>query len=383
MRIIIFCAYFHPHQGGVENYIEELFKTSNDNRNNLEITLVTANTENSKECEKYKNFDVYRLPCWNILGGTYPVIKPSGWKILRELSKRQQKEKYDYVITSTRFFNTSLLGARFALKNKIPLIHIEHGTAHSPVHNLLSRTIGIIYDHTFGRYIIKHADKAIGISIASEKFIKHLYNKDNSKIFLLRNGIDTKKFVKITRTKDIQNIRKSLHLKNEKIIVYVGRLIYAKGVHDLLEATKDRNDVKVIVIGSGNYDNKLRSISKNAIFLGQKNSDEIIKYLSIADIFVNPSYAEGLPTSVLEAGSLGVPIIATDVGGTREIIDDEKNGFLIKPKDVDGLKTKITLLLNNPSVSNKFSLNIRKKIIKEFDWKKTRFVLEKILGKKK
>ena len=141
--------------------------------------------------------------------------------------------------------------------------------------------------------------------------------------------------------------------------------------------------MKVIVIGSGNYDNKLRSISKNAIFLGQKNSDEIIKYLSIADIFVNPSYAEGLPTSVLEAGSLGVPIIATDVGGTREIIDDEKNGFLIKPKDVDGLKTKIRLLLNNPSVSNKFSLNIRKKIIKEFDWKKTRLVLEKILGKKK
>lgn len=370
MRIIIFCAYFYPHQGGVEKYVEELFS----GLKNLSITIVTANTENAKEHEYHKGFDVYRLPCWHMVGNAYPVIKPSGWKKLDELSKNH----YDYVITNTRFFNTSFLGARFALRNNIPLIHIEHGTEHSPVPNIFSRLLGIMYDHTFGRYILKHAKKAIGISVASEKFIKHLYNRDTE---LLRNGIDTKRCVRANNTQ-IMRIKKSMHLDNKKIIVYVGRIIYAKGIHELLEATKDMNDVKVIIIGAGNYLEELKKTGNDTIFLGQKNGAEIINYLSIADIFVNPSYAEGLPTSVLEAGSVGVPIIATDVGGTREIIDDGKNGFLIKPKDVDALKAKITKLLEDNSIRKKFSFSIRRKIVKEFDWKKTRKSLWQILEDK-
>jgi glycosyltransferase involved in cell wall biosynthesis len=184
----------------------------------------------------------------------------------------------------------------------------------------------------------------------------------------LRNSINVKNFSNLKRLK--RTFR-----SNKKTIIYVGRLIYAKGVQDLLDAVKDLN-VNVWLIGEGEYKKRLMQLcseSRSKIkFLGQKNPEEIAKLLSQADIFVNPSYAEGLPTSVLEAGASGLPIIATDVGGTKEIIEDGNNGFLIKPHDTALLKDKINLLLDDSRLCERFSKNIQLKVKKEFDWKNTR-----------
>jgi glycosyltransferase involved in cell wall biosynthesis len=364
IKILVFCSYFYPHEGGVEKYVSKLFKDLKSKDAVIDVTIVTANTERSVGYEVRDGFKIYRLPCWHMLNDTYPVIKPSGWSTLKKLSP-EGSNKYDFVITNTRFFNTSFLGLCFSKKHKIPLIHIEHGTCHSSLLNPISKSINVLYDHTIGRYIIKHCYRLVAISDAAKRFCQHLYKKD--KTFIVRNSIEAKSFNQAS-TRNIIKTKKSLGIKDEKIIIFVGRLIFAKGVQDLLNATKDMQEVKVLIIGDGNHSEYLKSMNKNVLFLGRMNQEQIIKYLSIADIFVNPSYSEGLPTSVLEAGAIGLPIIATDVGGTREIIDDGLNGFLIKPKGVELLRDKISLLLEDQRLCSKFSIAIKRKIYKEFDW---------------
>jgi glycosyltransferase involved in cell wall biosynthesis len=374
IKIAVFCAYFYPHKGGMETYVRELFSGLKD----IDVTIITSNSENSPKFERKFGMNIYRFECRNLMRKTYPVIKFSEYKNIEKLI---EKNKFNYIITHTRFFNTSIIGCKMANKFNIPLIHFEHGTKHSPIKNPIFRFGGIIYDHTIGRQIIKKSDKLVGISHASEEFIKHLYKK--AKTTCIYNSLDTKQFTKISINEQ-HKIKKRLGIKSEKIIIFVGRVIFAKGAQDLLETIKvintdNREKIKVIVIGDGNYLNELKIKYPWAIFMGQKEPEEIIKYLSIADIFVNPSYAEGLPTSVLEAGSIGLPIIATDVGGTKEIIDDGENGFLITPKDVDELRGRIGELLYNKKLRERFSRDIKKKIDKEFDWKISRKKLYQVL----
>ncbi len=370
MNIIIFCAYFHPHEGGVEKYVQNLFFDIKD----VNVTIITSNSENVKPFEQKFGMNIYRFKCWHLMNKTNPIIKPYEYK---KINKILLDKKFDYVITQTRFFNTSLIGCYLAKKHNIPLIHFEHGTKHSPIKNPVLNKLGEVYDHTIGRYIIKNSSICVGISNASCEFIKHLYSK-TKKVECIYNSVDTSKFVK-TSLLEQKKLKKKLGIRNEKVILFVGRIIFAKGVQDLLVATSSMRNIKVLIIGNGNYLTELKTTYPNAIYLGQRNEKEIISYLSISDIFVNPSYAEGLPTSILEAGALGISIIATDVGGTKEIIENGVTGELINAKDIDTLKNKINKVLKDPKLRHKYAKNVKKKIEENFDWEKNKLKLKKIL----
>jgi glycosyltransferase involved in cell wall biosynthesis len=179
------------------------------------------------------------------------------------------------------------------------------------------------------------------------------------------NGVDTTFFK--------PSILHSIFIHNKPVIVFVGRLIQAKGVQDLLDATKNI-ECWVDIIGEGPYKKELENIAKGrpeVEFFGLRNKEEIKNILDDATIFCNTSYAEGLPTSVLEAGAMGLPIIATNVGGTNEIIDAGHNGFLVDPKNIDGLKFLIKALLLQDGICKMFGRRIRKKIVQKFDWDKS------------
>jgi glycosyltransferase involved in cell wall biosynthesis len=121
-------------------------------------------------------------------------------------------------------------------------------------------------------------------------------------------------------------------------IIFVGRLIYAKGCQDLILATRDI-DAQLVIVGDGPYRRTLELMNGHAEFKGELPIDGVMKELSESDIFVNPSYSEGLPTSVVEAASVGLPIISTDVGGTNEIIQDGVTGILIPPHNPAAIRT--------------------------------------------
>jgi len=116
---------------------------------------------------------------------------------------------------------------------------------------------------------------------------------------------------------------------------------------------------------------KKLNIQNKIIFFGYQNFDSYIKILKITDIFVNPSYTEGLPTAVAEAALCKNAIVATNVGGTSEIITSGKSGYLIEPKDIDSLKERLEELMSNEGLRKKLGANAFEEVQNKFDWNKS------------
>lgn len=367
-RILIFAAYFYPHIGGYEKMVYELARRLV--QNGYEIDVLTCNTEKTLAFEKLDGIHIYRLPSWNALNSVYPIPKPcpTSFRILLRL----RGKNYNIINTQTRFFITSFLGLIFAKLKRAPLVHTEHGARHSIVSNKVIDLISRAYDHTIGTLIVKSARRNIGVSEAACEFLKHL-GAANSQI--IYNGIDTTIFKK----KEDTNFRQKLGISNDGVVItFVGRLIYAKGVQNLISAFSRIKDttpnVKLLIVGDGPYRTHLENLAQQTdcagsiFFLGQRNQDEVVDVLGGTDIFVNPSYSEGLGISVMEAASIGLPIIATDVGGTKEIITTDKTGILVKAGDVGQLAEKLSRLCANTELRGKLGKNARILTERKFNW---------------
>jgi len=365
MKILVFAAYFYPHKGGYEKYILEIYKRIVFR--GVKVDIITCNTNNAPHEEFFSGLKIIRLDCWNILGGTYPIPKPN--KFFWYIFKKIKQEKYYFVNTQTRFFLTTFLGFIFAKVNKIKIIHTEHGTQHSFLSNPIINLLSCIYDHTMGYLVTRWANYNLAISKASGELSKHLGAKDYNVIY---NGVDTLKFNRVNT-----NFKERLKIGQEfKVITFVGRLIEAKGVQDLIDVfhqVKDLiNNIKLLIVGEGNFKFELQKLAhhdRDIVFLGERNTDELVEILSITDLFVNPSYSEGLPTTVLEALICGCKVIASDVGGTRELIDNSY-GSLFRAKCKDELRQKIYKLLISDSINYQSQeyMHIRQRLIDIFDW---------------
>jgi len=369
-RILIFAAYFHPHVGGYEKIVYELSRRLV--QRGYEIDILTCNTESAPAYEELDGIHIYRLPCWNALNSVYPIPKPcpTSFKILRRLLHKD----YDVINTQTRFFITSFLGLIFAKLKRTPLVHTEHGARHSLVPNKIIDLISRAYDHSIGALIVNSARSNIGVSEAACEFLKHLGATTTQ---LIHDGIDTTIFKK----KEDANYGQKLGITNDALVItFVGRLVYAKGVQDLISAfSKIKETVpeaKLLIVGDGPYRAELEKLAQQTdchssiLFLGQKNQAELIEILSTTDIFVNPSYSEGLGISVMEAASIGLPIIATDVGGTREIITTDETGILVKARGMGQLAKELCRLLADAELREKLGKNARILAEQKFNWDK-------------
>ena len=139
--------------------------------------------------------------------------------------------------------------------------------------------------------------------------------------------------------------------------VFVGRIVGDKGINELVEAFVRLHDVhkntRLVLVG--NYEHNLDPVSditrelidtnKGIEACGPKYGDDLLQMYVNADCFVMPSYREGFPNTVLEAGAMGLPSIVTDINGSREIIENEKNGLIVPSKNADALYAAMERML--------------------------------------
>jgi glycosyltransferase involved in cell wall biosynthesis len=248
-------------------------------------------------------------------------------------------------------------------------IHIEHGSDFVKLNNKFTSSLAKIYDYTFGKLVLKFSDINIANSKASANFCKKLSN--NKKCEIIYRGVEIDKITSISTNESLKN-----KYKNKTILSYMGRLIDGKGVKDLilaLENLKDK-DFVLFIIGDGSQKKPLENLTKEKnlsdkiIFWGHKEHNEAISILKISDIVINPSYTEGLPTSIIEAALCKKAIIATNVGGTPEIITGDGDGYLIKPKNIEELRNKLENLIDNKKLQNSFGKSAYNKVIDKFNW---------------
>lgn len=324
-----------------------------------QVDVVTCNTDDAPLTEEYGEVHVMRFPSVNFLGARYPVPLPSLTTL--RLFIRILKGNYQAVCTNTRFFSITLVGWCVAKVKKIPLVHLEHGSSHVYLERRVAAALAEAYDHTVGTVIIRDAAATFGVSAAAVKFLNHL-GAENPRV--LHNGIDLAPF------RAAQSGGNGDHPSID--ITFIGRLVYGKGVQDLLSIYPSLpGGVNLKIVGDGPYRDDLEEMAagmRGVSFLGAITPDRIPEILTSTTIFVNPSYSEGLPTSVIEACAAGCAVVATDVGGTREIIADGKNGFLVSPRDRETLAHRIRLLIEHPEIARRLGAAAQKSVGERFSW---------------
>lgn len=175
--------------------------------------------------------------------------------------------------------------------------------------------------------------------------------------------------------------------REKSTILFLGRLGEAKGTFDLLNAMKivttSLPESRLILCGDGMIDRtrsiiKSLELEKNVQLPGWVDNNTRTNLLRKATIFVLPSYAEGLPMSVLEAMSSGLAVVATTVGGIPELITDSAQGILIRPGDVEALAAAIIRLIETPDERSRLASAARTKTATMFTRENTTGRLEKL-----
>ena len=209
---------------------------------------------------------------------------------------------------------------------------------------------------------------------------------------LLNNRI-TKKTLKVLGYGNVMGVdmtrfscRPEIKLLEQKLrdsslitFLFVGRIVKDKGINELCAAFKclhEKNpNTRLWLIGP--YEDALDPVSpetrkiineKNGVYaLGKRTGDELLSYYAAADCFVMPSYREGFPNTVLEAGAMGLPSIVTDINGSREIIRDGENGLIVPPQKSEPLFDAMGRMMRDKTAREYMAGNARKMIADRFE----------------
>lgn len=256
------------------------------------------------------------------------------------------------------FFRKYIVFILARMFHKKVIIHL-HGAEFKEFYYNVNKIIKKMILH-----LLKSSDKVLVLGDSWENFIKELDNSIDTVI--LRNSVK-------------YPIEKVEFNGSNINILFLAMIIKRKGIFDLIEAAKiiknnenlKNYNIKFIIAGTGEEEGTAKQkvkeygLQEYFDFKGWVNKQEKIQLLKESQIFVLPSYNEGLPVAILEAMSYGLPIVATDVGSVRDAVIDNYNGILINAGDIKALAKSIEEIIFYKDKWIKFSLN-SKKIIEEY-----------------
>ena len=173
---------------------------------------------------------------------------------------------------------------------------------------------------------------------------------------------------------------------NDKLtFVFVGRLVGDKGINELVEAfemlQREVDGVRLVLVGEAesNLDplkfETLKAIENNEDIEAVGQQSDVRPWLAAADVFVFPSYREGFPNVVIEAGAMGLPSIVTDINGSNEIVIDGQNGLIVPPRQVEGLMNAMKLMVKDSALRGKMAACSRQMVADRYDCKLVRQAL--------
>ena len=305
-----------------------------------------------------KNVDIHRKI--NLL---------SDLKSIFELYKFLKKEKFDLVFSVTpKAGLISSISSFFAgTKKRIHFFTGQVWVTKKGFFKLLLKSIDkLIAQLNTNSLIDSHSQRDFLIN-------ENVVLENKSKVLLSGSisGVDTNKFISNTEIKDALKNKYSIK-ENEIVFMFIGRLNIDKGILDLAETFKylfsKYSNIKLFLIGPDeeNITEKIGDLinNQNVVRLDYVSNPQEI--LNVADILVLPSYREGFGTIVIEAASIGIPCIASDIYGLKDAIVDNKTGLLHTKKDINDMISKYEYAINNIEKIRGFGENAQKRIYNEF-----------------
>lgn len=191
------------------------------------------------------------------------------------------------------------------------------------------------------------------------------------------NGIDTH-FFNPDNISDLQkqDLKASLGIKPEDFVfVFIGRLVGDKGINELVRAFNSLNIPKTKLLLVGSSESELDPLQAETLNIIESNKNiittgfqkDVRPYLAVSNALAFPSYREGFPNVVMQAGAMGLPSIVTDINGCNEIIVEGINGTIIAPKDENLLLDKMKYFIENPQVVSRLASQSRKMIVERYE----------------
>lgn len=364
MKIAHVTPEFFPVIGGVGQVVRELAKRQVSEGH--EVHVFTSNWDKKGKIkvkeEIIDGIKVHRL-AYIFQAANFMTFWPEVfWKLL--------SEKFD-IVHSHLFAHPHFVFATFAAKIQgVPHVHTTHCPWSDAYRSLVGRLGVLISYNLFSRIALKFTNKVIAITPWELDFIKK-YGAAQSKIKVLPNGMSDIFFKKIK-----QNNFKKKNQINKKLVLFFGRLNSTKAPDKFVEIAKsilkERKDITFVIRGPD--EGMRRTVeemikgNKNILLLKEsRDRNEIAQMYQAADVFVLPSYREGLPLTLFEAMASGLPVVASPVNGVPYEMKEPENGFLVNYGDIEKFKARILELLDNNKLRKKIS-EYNKKYAQRYDW---------------
>lgn len=230
------------------------------------------------------------------------------------------------------------------------------------LHGIYSEAIELLHGKITGKLSSSYEKDALSwadaVTVISKEAHEH-YTKMGFKVTYIPNAID------------ISSLPTEKDKIYEKQVIFAGRLSKEKGVLTVLESAKSLpKDVHLIIVGSGPEEDKVRKIEKttpNLHFLGYQPREKTIRLIRGSSVLVQPSQVEGISSSILEAMTCETPIIASNAGGNKEILENNKTGILVEANSHEQILKEILDLLSDEKKEKSLSMEAFK-AVQKYDW---------------
>ena len=331
-----------------------------------EVHVATNGDDEIPYCDKKIKISFERSP-----------FKLNNLKAIKELKKVIETEKYDIIHTHTPMGSVvTRLAAKKSRKSGTRVIYTAHGLHFFKGAPLLNWLLF----YPVEKYLSRYTDTLILINKEDYEIVKNKFHCKDVQ-YVPGVGIDENKFNFNLSQEEKKELRESLGLKEtDFVMIYPAELNKNKNqlllIESMKELVKDNKNIHLLLPGRDSYNGFYQNLTKelyldkNIHFLGFRT--DIPKLLKISDISVASSRREGLPVNIMEAMYIGLPIIATDCRGQRDLVNNNINGYLIPQNDKDEFIKSVKKLLDKDTY-NKFKSN-NKEIIKQY-------LLDNILNK--
>lgn len=316
-------------------------------------------------------------------------FKINNLKAIKQMKKILLENDFDIVHTHTPMGSVVTRLAYKKIKNKVNtrIIYTAHGFhfyKEAPLLNWL-----LFYP--VEKYLSKYTDTLITINKEDYELAKKKFKKCRNVEYVPGVGIDEDKF-NFTMTKSEKlELRKSLGLKeNDFVLIYPAEISKRKRhiwlINTISPLLRENRHIHLLLPGSDSLNGKAHALTKKMgltdqiHFLGYRT--DIPKLLRISDLAISSAKQEGLPVNIMEAMYVGLPIVATNCRGNRDLVENDKNGYLVGVDDFISFSSKILMLYDDDAICKLFKLNSNK-LISQYTILEISKSIEKIYKRKK
>jgi glycosyltransferase involved in cell wall biosynthesis len=375
--------------GGISPHVYYLSKSLV--RSGVKVYVVTCDFPGAPQHEIVDGVEVFRIDSYK-----NPSPDFATWVYLMNVNMQKEAAalvnglggKVDVFHAHDWLVATAGIGLKHVFRK--PLLATIHSTE-------IGRRNGIHFDyermiHETEAWLTYEAWKVICCSDYMVSHVRWAFGLPGDKLSMVPNGVNAEVYEK-AEGEELSQFRSKFALPDEKIVLFVGRLVYEKGAHVLVNAVPkvvEKVNAKFIIVGNGYMRDQLSSLVKGmrlahkVMFTGFVDDDTLRKLQKCADVSVVPSLFEPFGIVALEAMAAKSPVVVSDTGGLSEIVEHDVTGVKVYVNNPDSLAWGITKVLLDDGYANWIRVNAYKKVQEKYDWNKiaqqTKVVYETVLG---